>query len=97
MKFKVKMQKRIDRINSFGKLLLLILCIAAYFVFSEFVLKFTIFKEVKDDFDYYQNLVFSKEESEKAAKFKRDLTSIGKERGISIPGTIIYKYKPAVT
>jgi len=97
MKFKVKMQKRIDRIKSFSKLLLLILCIAAYFVFSEFVLKFTIFKEVKDDFDYYQNLVFSKEESEKAAKFKRDLTSIGKERGISIPGTIIYKYKPAVT
>jgi len=97
MKFKVKMQKRIDRINSFGKLLLLILCVAAYFVFSEFVLKFTIFKEVKDDFDYYQNLVFSKEESEKTAKFKRDLTSIGKERGISIPGTIIYKYKPAVT
>ena len=91
------MQKRIDKINSAGKLFLLLLCIAAYFVFSEIVLKFTIFKEVKDDFDYYQNLVFSKEESEKAAKFKRDLTSIGKERGISIPGTIIYKYKPAVT
>ncbi len=90
------MQKRIDKINSAGKLLLQFLCIAAYFVFSEFVLNFTIFKGANNDFDYYRNLVFSKKESEDAEKFRRDLVSLGEERQVSIPGTIIFKYKPAV-
>ena len=90
------MQKRIDKINSAGKLLLQLLCIAAYFVFSESVLNFTIFKGANNDFDYYRNLVFSKKESENAEKFRRDLVSLGEERQTSIPGTIIFKYKPAV-
>ena len=90
------MQKRIDKINFAGKLLLHIFCIAAYFVFSEFVLNFTIFKGANNDFDYYSNLVLSKKESENAEKFRRDIVSLGEERQTSIPGTIIFKYKPAV-
>ncbi len=92
----MKMPKRIDRINSAAMLALHVFCIAAYFVFSEFVLNSTIFKGVKTDYDYYGNLVFSKEESENAEKFKRDIISLGEERQTSIPGTIIFKYKPAV-
>lgn len=91
----MKMQKRIDRINSAGKLFLHLLCIAAYFIFSELVLNFTIFKNTNNDFDYYANLVLSKEESENAEKFRRDIVSLGEERQTSIPGTIIFKYKPA--
>lgn len=91
----MKRQKRIDVINSAGNLLLQLLCIAAYFVFSELVLNFTIFKGVKTDFDYYGNLAFSREDAEIAAKFRRDIVSLGEERQISIPETIIFKYKPA--
>lgn len=86
---------RIDRISSLLSLLATLLAIAAYFVFSELVLNFTIFKGAKTDFDYYENLVFSEEESENAEKFKRDIISLGDERQTSIPGTIIFKYKPA--
>ena len=92
----MKRQKRVDIINSAGKFAINFFCIAAYFVFSEFVLNSTIFKGVKTDFDYYGNLVFSKEEAEEASKFKRDIVSLGEERQESIPGTIIFKYKPAV-
>ena len=91
----MKMRKRIDRINSFGKLIVQLLCIAAYFVFSEFVLNFTIFKGVKTDFDYYRNMAFLPEEAEKAEKFMRDIISLG-SRELSIPGTIIFNYNPAV-
>ena len=90
------MHKRIDKINSLGKLLLQLLCITAYFVFSEFVLNSTIFSGTRTDFDYHRNLVLSQEESEKAEKFMRDIISLGKERQESILGTIIFKYKPAV-
>lgn len=90
----MKMPKRIDKINSLGKFAVHVFCIAAYFVFSELVLNFTVFRGVKSDFDYYENLVFSKEESESAEKFKRDLISLG-DRVEGIPGTIIFKYKPA--
>lgn len=86
---------RIDRIRSFGALAATLAATALYFVFSEYVLNFTIFKGAKTDFDYYENLVFSEEESENAEKFKRDLSSLGEERQTSIPGTIIFKYKPA--
>ena len=92
----MKTAKRVDIINSAGKFAVHFLCIAAYFVFSEFVLNLTIFKDVKTDFDYYGNLVFSKDEAEDASKFKRDIVSLGEERQESIPGTIIFKYKPAV-
>ena len=91
----MRMPKRIDRINSVSKLFLLILCIAVYFVFSELVLNFTVFRGTKNDFEYYANLVLSKEESENAEKFRRDIISLGEERQTSIPGTIIFKYKPA--
>ena len=80
----MKMQKRIDRINSSGKLIVQLLCIAAYFVFSEFVLNFTIFNGVKTDFDYYRNMAFLPEEAEKAEKFMRDIVSLG-ARELSIP------------
>ena len=92
----MKTGKRVDIINSAGMFVIHFFCIAAYLVFSEFVLNLTIFKGVKTDFDYYGNLVFSKDEAEKASKFKRDIVSLGEERQTSIPGTIIFKYKPAV-
>ena len=92
----MKMPKRIDTINSAGRFAIHLFCIAAYFVFSEFVLNLTIFRGAKTDYDYYGNLVFSKEEAESTAKFKRDIVSLGEERQTSIPGTIIFKYKPAV-
>ena len=92
----MKMPKRIDMVNSAGRFAIAVLCIAAYFLFSETVLNLTIFRGAKSDFDYYGNLVFSKEEAEIADKFKRDIISLGEERQTSIPGTIIFKYKPAV-
>ena len=92
----MKMPKRIDRVNSAGRFAAAVLCVAAYFLFSETVLNFTVFRGAKTDFDYYGNLVFSKEEAESADKFKRDIISLGEERQTSIPGTIIFKYKPAV-
>lgn len=92
----MKMPKRIDMVNSAGRFAIAVLCVAAYFLFSETVLNLTVFKGAKTDFDYYGNLVFSKEEAEIADKFKRDIISLGEERQTSIPGTIIFKYKPAV-
>lgn len=92
----MKGTKRIDRINSAGKLVLHLLCIAAYFVFAEIVLELTVFKGTRTDFDYYRNLTFSPEEAEKAEKFMIDIISLGESREISIPGTIIFRYKPAV-
>ncbi|MBR4532552.1 SGNH/GDSL hydrolase family protein [bacterium] len=90
------MPKRIDMVNSAGRFAIAVLCVAAYFLFSETVLNLTVFKGAKTDFDYYGNLVFSKEEAESADKFKRDIISLGEERQTSIPGTIVFKYKPAV-
>ncbi len=92
----MKMPKRIDMVNSAGRFAAAVLCVAAYFLFSETVLNLTVFKGAKTDFDYYGNLVFSKEEAESADKFKRDIISLGEERQTSIPGTIVFKYKPAV-
>ena len=92
----MKMPKRIDMVNSAGRFAVAVLCVAAYFLFSETVLDLTVFKGAKTDSDYYGNLVFSKEEAESADKFKRDIVSLGEERQTSIPGTIIFKYKPAV-
>lgn len=92
----MKMPKRIDMVNSAGRFVIAVLCVAAYFLFSETVLNLTVFKGAKTDFDYYGNLVFSKEEAESADKFKRDIISLGEERQTSIPGTIVFKYKPAV-
>ncbi|MBO4711588.1 SGNH/GDSL hydrolase family protein [bacterium] len=86
---------RVDSIRSLTSFLATIAALALYFVFSELVLNFTTFRGVKNDFDYYKNLAFSTEESEKSEKFKRDIISLGDERQISIPGTIIFKYKPA--
>lgn len=87
---------RVDKINSFAAFSATLAVIALYFIFSEFVLNSTIFSGTRTDFDYYGNLVFSKEESEEAEKFKQDIMSLGDERQESIPGTIIFKYKPAV-
>lgn len=92
----MKIPKRIDRVNSSGRFAIAVLCLAAYFLFSETVLDLTVFKNAKTDLDFYGNLVFSKEEAESADKFKRDIISLGEERQTSIPGTIIFKYKPAV-
>ena len=92
----MKIPKRIDRINSPGRFAAAVLSLAAYFLFSETVLDLTVFKNAKTDSDFYGNIVFSKEEAESADKFKRDIISLGEERQTSIPGTIIFKYKPAV-
>ena len=92
----MKIPKRIDMVNSAGRFAIAVLCVAAYFLFSETVLDLTVFKGAKTDFDYYGNIVFSKEEAESADKFKRDIISLGEERQTSIPGTIVFKYKPAV-
>lgn len=92
----MKNHGRVDSINSFTVFVANLVLLLMYFVFSETVLDLTVFKDAKNDFDYYENLVFSKEENETAKKFKRDLADIGLERGAVIPGTIIYKYKPVV-
>lgn len=92
----MKNHGRVDSINSFTVFAANLVLLLMYFVFSETVLDLTVFKDAKNDFDYYENLVFSKEENETAKKFKRDLADIGLERGAVIPGTIIYKYKPVV-
>lgn len=92
----MKNHGRVDSINSFTVFAANLVLLLIYFVFSETVLDLTVFKDAKNDFDYYENLVFSKEENETAKKFKRDLADIGLERGAVIPGTIIYKYKPVV-
>ena len=92
----MKNHGRVDSINSFTVFAANLILLLIYFVFSETVLDLTVFKDAKNDFDYYENLVFSKEENETAKKFKRDLADIGLERGAVIPGTIIYKYKPVV-
>jgi len=92
----MKNHGRVDSVKSFAAFSANLALLVIYFLFSETVLDLTVFKDAKNDYDYYENLVLSGEENENAKKFKRDLASIGSERGISIPGTIIYKYKPAV-
>ena len=92
----MKMPKRIDRVNSAGRFAVAVLCVAAYFLFSETVLDLTVFRGAKTDVDFYENIVLSKDEAESVEKFKRDIISLGEERQTSIPGTIIFKYKPAV-
>ena len=92
----MKNHGRVDRIKSFAAFIANLALLLIYFLFLETVLNLTVFKDAKNDYDYYENLVFSKEENETAKKFKHDLASIGSERGTIIPETIIYKYKPAV-
>lgn len=84
---------RVDKIDSFGKLALHLLCLAAYFTLAEHILRYTTFKDTQNDLDYYANIAFSEEEYENAKQFKQDMMSMGNER-TSIPGTIIFKYKP---
>ena len=76
----MKMPKRVDMLNSAGRLAAAVLCVAAYFLFSEAVLDLTVFRGAKTDVDFYGNIVFSKEEAESADKFKRDIISLGEER-----------------
>ena len=59
----MKMPKRIDTLNSAGRFAIAVVCISAYFLFSETVLNLTVFKGAKTDFDYYGNLVFSKDKN----------------------------------
>ena len=87
---------RIDKINSLGRLLINLLCIALYFVFAELVFKFTLLNGIHSDLDYYLSLTFSDEERDYARRFIEDLNSFG-ERAVIVPGTILYRYKPAKT
>lgn len=87
---------RIDKINSFGRFVLNLVCIALYFVFAELVFKFTVLNGIHSDLDYYLSQTFSDKEREYARQFIDDLNSLG-ERAVIVPGTILYKYKPAKT
>ena len=87
---------RIDKISSFGGLAINIVGILLYLVFAEFVFYFTILKDINTDTDYYVSQNFHGQELEDALQFKKDLDSLG-ERAVIVPGTTIYKYKPAKT
>ena len=85
---------RIDKINSFGGLVLNLVCIVLYFLLAEFVFRFTVLKNINSDLDYYLSQTFSEEEKKNAKQFKDDLDSLG-ERAVIVPETTVYKYKPA--
>ena len=48
----MKMPKRIDMVNSAGRFAAAVLCVAAYFLFSETVLDLTVFRGAKTDVDF---------------------------------------------
>ena len=87
---------RIDKLHSFTGLALNLICIALYFGYAELVLEFTVLNGINNEIDHYVSMIFSEEEQKYAMQFKEDLNSLG-ERAVIVPGTTVYRYKPAKT
>ncbi|MBO4700114.1 SGNH/GDSL hydrolase family protein [bacterium] len=88
---------RFDKISSIKSFVFSLFFVFSFFGFAESVLRnFSPMGDTLNNFEFYAGVSFSEEELETAIKAREDLASIG-DKIIGIPGTLVYKYKPAET